>query len=200
MFKSIEFIEMLQMLFRLYPIICLARNSGGADCPCPVLLCFFINHEHLKQVYLNSVGNNTCLNLNIPPMPNGKFDENDVARLLEFGNWIKTTFSDEKDLFPKADVKEVSTSETQKYYDITFDGVKKISYIELCEDIAYGQRISSFSLSAKNIKNVFFRFADDTTIGHKKICRIGKETDSIRIYITGSRDVPLIKSIRIFEE
>ena len=34
------------MLFRLYPIICLARNSGGADCPCPVLLCFFINHEH----------------------------------------------------------------------------------------------------------------------------------------------------------
>ena len=22
------------------------RNSGGAGCPCPVLLCFFINHEH----------------------------------------------------------------------------------------------------------------------------------------------------------
>lgn len=40
---------MLQMLFRLYPIICLARNSGGADCPCPVLLCFFINHEHCLQ-------------------------------------------------------------------------------------------------------------------------------------------------------
>ena len=39
---------MLQMLFRLYPIICLARNSGGADCPCPVLLCFFINHEHSR--------------------------------------------------------------------------------------------------------------------------------------------------------
>lgn len=50
MFKSIEFIEMLQMLFRLYPIICLARNSGGADCPCPVLLCFFINHEHSPKV------------------------------------------------------------------------------------------------------------------------------------------------------
>lgn len=41
---------MLQMLFRLYPIICLARNSGGADCPCPVLLCFFINHEHYRQI------------------------------------------------------------------------------------------------------------------------------------------------------
>lgn len=54
MFKSIEFIEMLQMLFRLYPIICLARNSGGADCPCPVLLCFFINHEHYLVV-LNSL-------------------------------------------------------------------------------------------------------------------------------------------------
>lgn len=42
---------MLQMLFRLYPIICLARNSGGADCPCPVLLCFFINHEHYYTGY-----------------------------------------------------------------------------------------------------------------------------------------------------
>ena len=42
---------MLQMLFRLYPIICLARNSGGADCPCPVLLCFFINHEHWGWTY-----------------------------------------------------------------------------------------------------------------------------------------------------
>lgn len=42
---------MLQMLFRLYPIICLARNSGGADCPCPVLLCFFINHEHYLRKY-----------------------------------------------------------------------------------------------------------------------------------------------------
>ena len=44
---------MLQMLFRLYPIICLARNSGGADCPCPVLLCFFINHEHLVNFCSN---------------------------------------------------------------------------------------------------------------------------------------------------
>lgn len=43
---------MLQMLFRLYPIICLARNSGGADCPCPVLLCFFINHEHFFMAYI----------------------------------------------------------------------------------------------------------------------------------------------------
>ena len=29
----------------------LARNSGGADCPCPVLLCFFINHEHWHPDY-----------------------------------------------------------------------------------------------------------------------------------------------------
>lgn len=49
---------MLQMLFRLYPIICLARNSGGADCPCPVLLCFFINHEHYLQSYQE---NDNCL-------------------------------------------------------------------------------------------------------------------------------------------
>ena len=47
---------MLQMLFRLYPIICLARNSGGADCPCPVLLCFFINHEHYQKASIAAQG------------------------------------------------------------------------------------------------------------------------------------------------
>ena len=47
---------MLQMLFRLYPIICLARNSGGGDCPCPVLLCFFINHEHYQKASIAAQG------------------------------------------------------------------------------------------------------------------------------------------------
>ena len=33
------------------------RNSGGAGCPCPVLLCFFINHEHLlPEMTANIVG------------------------------------------------------------------------------------------------------------------------------------------------
>lgn len=39
--------------------------------------------ERLMKTYMTSVGGNACFHLNIPPMPNGKFDERDVQRLKE---------------------------------------------------------------------------------------------------------------------
>lgn len=34
------------LLLQIFMAAFAVRNSGGAGCPCPVLLCFFINHEH----------------------------------------------------------------------------------------------------------------------------------------------------------
>ena len=41
--------------------------------------------ERLFQVYLNSVGANCCLNLNLPPNRDGLMDVRDVQRLRELG-------------------------------------------------------------------------------------------------------------------
>lgn len=46
--------------------------------------------ERLFDTYLNSVGANTTFNLNVPPMPNGKLNDEDVKRLNELGELIKT--------------------------------------------------------------------------------------------------------------
>ena len=156
--------------------------------------------EHLQNVYLNSVGRNACLNLNIPPMPNGRFHPDDVMRLHEFGSWIQNTFSEDKNLMRGAEVNVTALSETQRLYDIHFGEKKKITYAELCEDISQGQRVSSFAFVKDLGHDLVQRFYDDTTIGHKKICKLDTETDALKFLITGARDVPLLKSIRIFGE
>ena len=156
--------------------------------------------EHLQNVYLNSVGRNACLNLNIPPMPNGRFHPDDVMRLHEFGSWIQNTFSEDKNLMRGAEVNVTALSETQRLYDIHFGEKKKITYAELCEDISQGQRVSSFAFVKDLGHDLVQRFYDDTTLGHKKICKLDTETDALKFLITGARDVPLLKSIRIFGE
>ena len=45
--------------------------------------------ERLFRTYLDSVGNNACFHLNIPPNREGLFDSRDVARLKEFGDLIQ---------------------------------------------------------------------------------------------------------------
>ncbi|MDY4939485.1 MAG: alpha-L-fucosidase, partial [Oscillospiraceae bacterium] len=42
--------------------------------------------ERLMRTYITSVGGNGCFNLNVPPMPNGRFDPRDIRRLAEFGD------------------------------------------------------------------------------------------------------------------
>ena len=50
--------------------------------------------ERLFDTYLNSVGANTTFNLNVPPMPNGKLNDEDVKRLNELGELIKKQLQD----------------------------------------------------------------------------------------------------------
>lgn len=47
--------------------------------------------ERLYNTYLRSCGANACLNLNVPPTREGKFDERDVKRLKELGDLIRET-------------------------------------------------------------------------------------------------------------
>lgn len=49
--------------------------------------------ERLFNTYLRSVGGNTTFNLNIPPMPNGKFDQRDIVSLKELGDKIRSSFA-----------------------------------------------------------------------------------------------------------
>ncbi len=154
--------------------------------------------ERLFNTYLNSVGNNTTFNLNIPPMPNGKFNEADVERLKELGEMLEKEFG--TDLTENCEIEALpGFGETQPEFIVKLNGVKKVKYVELAERISEGQRISNFAIHVKNKDGYFDKAAQGTTVGNRKIVKIGPtETDEIKISIMASRDVPDLEWIKVY--
>ncbi len=58
--------------------------------------------DELINIYYNSVGGNATFLLNIPPMKNGLFHENDVKRLGEIGSFLQNAFR--TNLLPSAEI------------------------------------------------------------------------------------------------
>ena len=52
--------------------------------------------ERLFKTYLRSCGANTTFILNVPPMPSGRFDPRDIARLKELGEKIEESLGESK--------------------------------------------------------------------------------------------------------
>lgn len=154
--------------------------------------------ERLFNTYLNSVGNNTTFNLNIPPMPNGRFNEADVERLKELGEMLENEFG--TDLAENCEIEVLpGFSETQPEFIVKLNGVKKVKYVELAERISEGQRISNFAIHLKNKDGYFDKAAQGTTVGSRKIVKIDPtETDEIKIRIMASRDVPDLEWIKVY--
>lgn len=154
--------------------------------------------ERLFDTYITSVGNNATFNLNIPPMPNGKFNDADVKRLNELGELLNKEFGTnlaEGIPFEKS----VGYSETQPEYTLKLGEKKKIKYVEIAERISEGQRVSNFAVMRKDEFGQWLPLAQSTTIGSRKILKFDPvETDEIKITIMSSRDVPDIEWIKVY--
>ncbi|NLD86662.1 MAG: alpha-L-fucosidase [Clostridiales bacterium] len=145
--------------------------------------------ERLFDTYIRSVGGNCCFNLNISPMKNGCFDERDVRMLRELGKLIDKSFS-----FPlSCSVKRRENGDNRCVFDITLESERKVSYVVLSEDIALGQRVETFTINSGD--SVLFR---GTTIGHKRICRINKTVQSLRVHISSGRDTVVLRNIAVY--
>ena len=144
--------------------------------------------ERLMPTYITSVGGNGCFNLNIPPMPNGKFDERDVTRLKEFGDALRAAFGEE---IP-AEVIRTDRSATQCTLTLKLAEKRKISYVVLEEDLSVGQRVEGFTVAAGRAR---FRGA---TIGHRRICPISADADIVTVAIDSARDVPAFRSVKVY--
>ena len=124
--------------------------------------------EELFEIYLNSVGNNACLNLNIPPNKQGLIDERDVKRLKEYGELLSETFENPVE----CSIEKVENFEYQPEYIVKLDRpVKAINYVVVCEDISKGQRVEDFIICASNYNGKDFPLYQGTCIGHKKMSR-----------------------------
>ena len=153
--------------------------------------------ERLFNTYLNSVGNNATFNLNIPPMPNGKFNEKDVKRLLELGEKVRECFGCNK--AEDAEISELPEEyPTQPKYRIKLTAKQKVSFVELAEKISEGQRIQHFNIKAL-VDGEWTSLSQGTTVGSRKIVQFEEcETDEILVEILSARDKVNIEWIKVY--
>ena len=177
--------------------------------------------ENLKDIYLKSVGGNTTLLLNIPPMKNGKIHEKDMAILKRLGEFINDTFKNNflKNALittvPEHDCRGNSpdmmrTDDYNTYFmnkegenklliEIKFDEYKKLNYLVLKEAITFSQRVEKFNVYFNDESGNKIKIFVGTTIGYKRIIDLkGTKTDNLTIEIEDSRVAPVMSFVGVY--
>jgi alpha-L-fucosidase len=176
--------------------------------------------DHLLEVYFGSVGGNAQFLLNVPPDKRGRIPENDVLRLKEIGDALRTTFSRNlaegarleaapktggPDSGPEKTIDGdprthwmpgASVAEPAVIYDL---GVTKTFNVAMLrENIRTGQRIAAFALEAwdgAGWKEIF----RGTTVGYKKLVRFPSvQASRVRLRIVESRLAPAVAEFGLF--
>lgn len=151
--------------------------------------------KKLFNIYLNSVGNNCTLLLNVPPSDKGTIHINDAVALRSLGNKIEELYSK-----PVLVEKFSMLKETDGMLDFTFDSEKKLKYVILKEDIRYSQRVEAFDIFLKKENGNYVHVYSGTVIGSCKIAKIkGKKCTGARVIIRQSRSAPVLSEIGFYE-
>lgn len=151
--------------------------------------------KKLFNIYLNSVGNNCTLLLNVPPSDKGTIHINDAVALRSLGNKIEGLYSK-----PVLVEKFGMLKETDGMLDFTFDSEKKLKYVILKEDIRYSQRVEAFDIFLKKENGNYVHVYSGTVIGSCKIATLkGKKCTGARVIIRQSRSAPVISEIGFYE-
>lgn len=149
----------------------------------------------LFKLYLNSVGNNCTLLLNVPPSNKGIIHVNDAFALRGFGNKIREMYSK-----PVIVEKFGMLKDTDGVIDFNFDSEKKIKYVMLKEDIRYSQRVEAFDIFLRKENGNYVHVYSGTVIGSLKIAKTGsKKCVGARVIIRQSRSTPVISEIGFYE-
>lgn len=151
--------------------------------------------KKLFNIYLNSVGNNCTLLLNVPPSDKGTIHINDAMALRSLGNKIEELYSK-----PVLVEKFSMLKETDGMLDFTFDSEKKLKYVILKEDIRYSQRVEAFDIFLKKENGNYVHVYSGTVIGSCKIATLkGKKCTGARVIIRQSRSAPVLSEIGFYE-
>jgi len=177
--------------------------------------------EKLFEIYLTSVGRGSTLLLNVPPDRRGLIHENDLRALKDWKELrdkelgknyafkAKTRTSNYRgkhDIFAPDNATDGNKETywatdddiTNASIEVQLDESRTVKYVVLQEYIKLGQRIQSFTVDAW-INNNWTQLANGTTIGYKRILRMGPvETNKVRINITRAKACPLISNVEVY--
>lgn len=175
--------------------------------------------EELISIYEKSVGGNATFLLNIPPTREGLFHEEDVARLRDFGGYLKRAYG--CNLMEEVEIEATAAAEghgiesvradDEAYYlpakedgtaeiIIRWQGERYIRRVALKEQIAKSQRVERFAVDAWK-DGRWEQAAEGTVIGYKRIVVLdGGAACALRIRILDSRVAPTLKFIGVYGE
>ncbi|MGK9368848.1 alpha-L-fucosidase [Melioribacter sp. Ez-97] len=179
---------------------------------------FVKSPEKLFDIYLNSVGLNGVLLLNVPPNKYGLIVEQDIKSLQGFKYLIENTFgrnlatgkvvfvSSEREGNSAAFILDndyetywtTDGSDSTAVIEISLDTIRTFNCAMLQENILEGQRIEKFSLEFRE-HNQWKKFATGTTVGYKRLFKFDPVTTSrVRIIIEQCRTNPTLSSFGLY--
>ncbi len=150
--------------------------------------------KKLLNIYINSVGNNCVLLLNIPPNKNGVIHSKDTTVLKKLGRKISEMTQN-----PVIESKPGELSKEQGYLEYLFDSPKKLKYFIASEDISQSQRVEKFDLYLLKPNGKYKKAYSGTIIGSRKIVKLKGKALGALFIIRQSRSNPVIKSIGFYE-
>jgi len=177
--------------------------------------------KQLEQIYFSSVGGNAVLLLNIPPDRRGRFHENDLARLHEFGGFLREAFRDDLALGASSRASAVrgnrnefsaantvdndpetcwmpdeGISSASLEYELARPATFNLAVLQEC--VREGQRVEGFYIDVWDGTS-WKTIAQATTIGYKRILRISEVSAArVRIRFTQSRLCPTLSNFQLF--
>ena len=164
-----------------------------------------LSAERLFQMYLETVGRNATLILNLPPDRSGSLPEATVNRMAELGHLLRTRLQ-ATDHAREATLHATTTrpttgtrtytvdnltdgdpstywaspdGETSATLTLTWDEPRTIRYLQLMEPIRKGQRVRAFQIEYSPDGRNWNRLAptvETTTIGYKRIIPLNGST------------------------
>lgn len=172
----------------------------------------------LFKIYLDTVGRNASLLLNVPPTKEGVLDDDTVKKLKKFGDKLRDLYSDpvpfvaytgsvEKGMNENPTATALSSDNQKNDFmlpsdediiDLKLDGSKKINYLVIKENLAFSQRVERFDVYVRTSTGKWRKAEECSVIGNKRIVKIGKKTAAIRIFIRQSRGNPHFRHIALY--
>lgn len=174
----------------------------------------------LLDVYFGAVGGNATFLLNLPPDRRGLIHEVDAGRMRELGGILRELFAE--DLAGGAQVtashtrpggrfaaahvvdRQADTAWTteegqeQATLELALPAARTFNVAMLQEQIAMGQRIERFRLSAQ-VDGHWQTVAESTTVGYKRLLRFPMVTTGrVRVEILASRVAPTLSRVGLF--
>ena len=153
--------------------------------------------KSLKQMvknYFESVGRGGVLNWGVAPNQDGVIPAADVARLKEFGDYIKVYNA--SDIFSAAEVSTVTDGNTVTK-TLTLPTARTFNAVDFGENLDNGEIVTSWSVEA-NVDGNWTTLETGSRPGYRRIVRLDDEISAtaVRITATGA-SVPTIERIHV---